>query len=211
VSRTRRLSSLVLALWILAGAAGAWGVYGVISRPANEYAERVQFVPKAGGYGTVHLSVAMLGTGRGPSGILMIVAGQGQPCVVTLPDLRLMIEKMDPTPDALAAGRAMPRRNGDAASVPLTEAELARALLGSPGPYPPEIRAEIAELYAVAQNAASRGLPTRPVHFELKDAEPWVRPWRGRGLGRGLPLVVLGVLGWGAGAAALVRRVLATP
>jgi hypothetical protein len=66
--------------------------------------------------------------------------------------------------------------------------------------------AGLRELWSIVSGAADAGgLSTRPEHFVVVDADPWVSFWRGRG-GRRIPLAACGVIAWGAVTIELVRR-----
>jgi hypothetical protein len=131
--------------------------------------------------------------GSPESGILLIGHGAGN-WFVTLPDLGL--SEPDPTGAGSTAAPSAPQAAA-AATTPLTEAKLARALSGSDWPSEDaEFSADMDELWALVRSSTSGKLNTRVRRFSILQADPSLRPhwWR---------LAAWLVLIWAAGATLL--------
>jgi hypothetical protein len=185
----QRLAWAALALWLFTGAAGAWAAYGVATRPGNAHATRVTLMPKAGDYGPVYVSVALIPVAR-PDGVLSqaivnVSPHDGVGGFVTLPD------------------RTWSAANPHAASQPAEEPLSAEALSRW---FPATAdAAALRELVSAVDAAGDGNLPTRFEHFVTIDARPWAPVWSGRAGRQRVMVMAGGVTLWFVVAGALVR------
>lgn len=183
-TQRRRLTLALLAAWLLSGAVAGWAAYRFAARPVNPYASSVALVPKTGGYGSVRLSFTTLSPAQA---VVMLGGGDDDdPLFVSLPERRMFVA---------GPGEASP------SDVPFTVEELSSRL--RPGVHP-DARRELWEMVTGAADAG--GFTTRPTHFVLADANPWVTAWSGRAGRLRVMLAACGVVVWIAGVIELGRR-----
>src|SRR5687768_14030506 len=98
IRRFRIVPLLLLTLWVAVGAAAAGWIYGVFSRPSNEFASQVRLRPKHGTYGSVNLSAESMRAGKKDVTLVTITSPTSGPILVTLPDLELTVVKLNAQP-----------------------------------------------------------------------------------------------------------------
>lgn len=195
---SRGFLAFLLATWVLVGMAGVWEAYQAAKRPANTMAKSVKLVPKAGGYGPVHVSVMTLPASAqtdAAHAVVMVGLGTGEDFLVTLPDGRLF--------EGSSAAESRPADD----HVPFTVQEMTRRL-------PAGAKSQGAvELWHMVTRAVDRGggLPTRLASFTVVDADPWVPAWRGSAGRLRVTLAACVVVVWAAVAFELGRRLAARP